>query len=101
MQGNVPNEVIQIIQAITNEIINPIIAVLFAAALTWFLWGLLMFILSADDTTKKTQYKSHMLWGIIGMTVMVSVFAILAVLLATFGVQPGDIPPQLPLNNSL
>jgi uncharacterized membrane protein YbhN (UPF0104 family) len=101
MPNNVPPNVIAFIQAVTNEIINPIIGIIFAAALVYFLWGLAMFIFSADDSAKRTQYKQHMFWGLIGMVVMVSVFAILAVGLRTFGVQTNQLPNQLPGSFSL
>ena len=90
--GTVPTGALTLVQSITREIINPIIGVLFAAALLYFFWGLLMFIFQADDVSKREEYKQHMLWGLIGLTVMVSAYAILAIGLRTFGVRGDQVP---------
>jgi uncharacterized membrane protein YjfL (UPF0719 family) len=33
------------------------------------------------------QVKSHMLWGILGMVIMISVFGILSLIMNTFGIE--------------
>lgn len=96
-----PTEVLTFIQNVTEQIINPMIGVIFAAALVYFLWGLAMFIASADDPAKRTQYKQHILWGVVGMVVMVSVYSILEIGLNTFGVGSTDLPSDLPSSLSL
>jgi hypothetical protein len=57
--------------------------------------------MNAGDSAQRTQYKSHMLWGVIGMVVMVSVYAILAIGLRTFGIGAGDLPADLPSSFTL
>ena len=84
----IPPAVVNIVQGIVTEIINPLIGIIFAAALVLFIYGLLVFIIGAGDEAKKTTGKQHLLWGIIGMTVMVTVFTILQIGLATFEVDP-------------
>lgn len=68
-----------------NLIINPIIKLLFALAVVYFLYGVFEFILNQQSEEKKTTGKSHMLWGVIGITIMIGVWSILTVLLNTFG----------------
>ncbi len=85
------------IARVNDALINPLIALIFVAALLYFLWGLFMFISTAGEDTKRAEGKQHMLWGIIGMVIMVSVFAILRIGLNTFGVTNQDLPSQLPL----
>lgn len=65
-------------------IINPLILLLFALAVVYFLYGLVSFLANQDNDEKKTEGKSHMLYGIIGMTVMMGVFTILGIVLRTF-----------------
>lgn len=101
-QGNisstaVPPEVVSFMRKVIVEIINPIIGVLAAAALVYFLWGLTMFILNAGNESKRGEYKQHLLWGLIGLVVMVSAYALIEVGLRTFGVDSGDVPSGLPL----
>ncbi|MFZ2072166.1 MAG: hypothetical protein WA101_01615 [Minisyncoccia bacterium] len=67
-------------------IINPLILLLFALALAYFLWGVFEFISNQDSEEKKTAGKSHMLWGVIGITIMMGVWFILNVLLNTFNI---------------
>ena len=58
-------------------IINPLTALLFAAGLLVFLWGLVEFLAGLNGIgNKREEGKKHMLWGIIGMFVMTSAFAI-------------------------
>ena len=71
---------------VSDVIINPILGVLFALALVYFLWGMASFVIHAQAEDKRTEGKRHMINGLIGMTVMVSVFAILEFALSTFGV---------------
>ena len=95
MDNEVPAATVDFMRLVVDNIINPIIGVIFAAALVYFLWGLMVFILNASEEAKRSEGKRHMLNGIIGMTVMVSVFAIIAVVLATFDIDASDLPDQL------
>jgi succinate dehydrogenase/fumarate reductase cytochrome b subunit len=67
-------------------IVNPLITLLFALAVVYFLYGVLEFFMNQENEEKKTQSKSHMLWGIIGITIMLGVFAIINIILKTFNI---------------
>lgn len=67
-------------------IVNPLIALMFALALAYFLYGLVEFIANQDKEDKKTIGKRHILWGLVGMTVMFGVWGILQMVLDTFGI---------------
>ena len=69
---------------VNKEIINPLILLLFALALAYFLYGVFEFIGNQSNDEKKTTGKKHMLWGIIGLTIMMGVWTILGVILNTF-----------------
>lgn len=60
-----------------NAIINPLIYLMMAVAIVVFLWGVVEFISGSDDTTKLSNGRRHMLWGIIGLAIMVSAFGIM------------------------
>lgn len=89
--------VAQFVQAVNDSIINPILGVLFAGALLVFLFGAAKLIFYAGDDSKRSEGKQHMLWGVVGMVIMVSVFAILRVALYTFDIGPADLPVETPL----
>ncbi len=73
-----------IAQRLTNLIVNPLIALLFAAGLLVFFWGVIEFLLAlnAGGTADKEEGKKHMLWGLIGMFVMVAAYALFNFLVA-------------------
>jgi zinc transporter ZupT len=73
------------------EIVNPLIKLMFALAIVYFLWGVFEFLLNQTNEEKKTSGKSHMLWGVIGITIMMGVFTIINIILQTLeikGVSP-------------
>jgi len=75
-----------LISNIVTFIIQPIITLLFALALAYFIWGLAQFILNADNSDERTKGKQKIIWGVFGIFVMASVIGILTVVTNTFGV---------------
>lgn len=57
-----------------------------ALALLYFFWGLANYILNQGDEKKKDQGKHIMIWGIIALFVMVSVWGIINVIQNTFNI---------------
>lgn len=70
-------EAIKLINNIKSFIINPIIGFMIAVAVVMFLYGIVEYIWSADNDEKLEIGKRHMIYGIIGMFVMIGVFGIL------------------------
>lgn len=66
-----------IIQKVNDAILTPIIVLLFALAAVYFLFGLLKFIMNQGSDTEQAEGKQHMLWGAVGLAIMVSVWGIL------------------------
>ncbi|MBX4198281.1 hypothetical protein KW782_03035 [Candidatus Parcubacteria bacterium] len=62
--------------ALFANIITPLITLLFAAALFLFLWGLVKFIWKADNPTARKEGQGHMIWGAVGMGIMLSAFGL-------------------------
>ena len=77
---------------VNSQIINPLIVFLFALALVYFLYGMVEFISNGGNDEKKTVGKSHMLWGVVGLTIMMGVWAILNMILNTLNIN--DIKPE-------
>ena len=74
---------------LNDAILYPLISLMMAVALLVFLWGCFEFIMAAGDPGARTTGKKHILWGIVGMVVMVSAYGILTIAVGTFGL---DIP---------
>lgn len=66
-----------VVEKIKSEIIQPIIILLIAVAIGYFLFGLMEFVRNQDNETAQEEGKQHMLWGVIGVAIMFSVYGIL------------------------
>lgn len=76
-----------LVARLTAVIIDPLIALLFAAGLLVFLWGVVQFLGGlGGEEEKKEEGKQHMLWGIIGMFIMVAALTIIRLVTSTFGI---------------
>ncbi|HZS42759.1 MAG TPA: hypothetical protein VFA52_00890 [Candidatus Paceibacterota bacterium] len=82
-----------LLQRIDEVIVNPLIYLLFAIALVVFLWGVVQFIINSDNEAGRTKGRQHILWGLIGMFIMVSAYGIINVIVHTFGID------SAPINN--
>lgn len=76
----------RLIHNFNNVILNPIIALLFGVALVVFLWGVFQYIAGGDSETARSTGAKHIMWGVIGLMVMISAFGILNIVLGTFGI---------------
>lgn len=72
---------------INEVILFPLITLLLAIALVVFLFGAFQYVLGANNPTARAEGSKHILWGIIGMVVMVSAWTILYIAAGTFGVE--------------
>ncbi len=69
---------------IINKSIIPLI---FALALAMFVWGVVQFVINNDEEAKKEKGKQFMIWGIVALTVMISVWGLVNILGTTFGIE--------------
>lgn len=69
---------------IIAELINFALPIVVALALLYFFWGLAQYVLNASNEEKKGKGKEIMIWGIIALFVMVSVWGIVNVVKQTF-----------------
>lgn len=75
------------------ELATPIVV---ALALLYFFWGLATYILNQGSEEKKKQGREVMIWGILALFIMVSIWGIINVIQDTFDVRGGDIKvPQV------
>lgn len=74
----------QFIGRVISLILQPLVGLIFAAALFYFVWGASAFILKADEAKERDTARRHMVWGVIGFFIMVSVYSILRVVTETF-----------------
>lgn len=72
-----------LVSNIDRVIINPIIFLLFAIALAIFLYGIARYLLNPDSEEIRKSSKSSMIWGVVGLFIMVAVFGIMRIILNT------------------
>jgi len=70
---------------IENQIVIPLIYLMGALAVLFFLWGVLVFIKNGANAEKRAEGFQHMMWGIIGIFIMISARGIIYIILATLG----------------
>jgi len=73
------------VTALNTFIVFPLIGLLSAVAFLVFLWGCAEYIMNANNSTARTEGVKHITFGIIGLVVMMSAWAILSIAAATFG----------------
>jgi len=83
-------EVIALVGRINEQVLNPLIILMFTVALILFVVGLYNFFGKRESADVLEKGKRHMLWGIIGMVIMVSVFGIMNFITGTLGVNTVD-----------
>jgi len=74
-----------LIGKINEQIIAPIILLLFVGSLAYFFWGVADYIRGSGNEEIRKVGRDHMMWGIIGIFIMVSAWAIIKILLNSIG----------------
>ena len=83
--------VLDLMKRINKYLINPLLILVFTLALVYFLYGLVMYLRNGESATERGKGQSHMLYGILGMTIMFSVYAIIGLITNTFGITDSQI----------
>ena len=65
---------------------SSVVPFIFALATMIFIWGVAQYIMGANEEAKREKGKQFMIWGIVALTVMVSVWGLVRILGGTFGV---------------
>ncbi len=77
----------RLMNVINHEIVNPLLTLMFVVGLLLFIWGVVEMLLSANEIGgykgSIETGKRHMWWGLVGMFIMVSAWAILSVIANT------------------
>ncbi|HEY4518454.1 MAG TPA: pilin [Candidatus Paceibacterota bacterium] len=68
------------ISKLTDAIVNPLLKLMLAAAVLYFLWGVASFMMNREDESKANEGKQHMLYGVIGLAVILGAFGIVNVI---------------------
>jgi uncharacterized membrane protein YidH (DUF202 family) len=67
-----------------KTLLDNLIVFLIALAVVWFIWNVIKYTMS-DDEEKKGAAKSQMIWGIVAIAVIVSIWGLVGILQTMFG----------------
>lgn len=72
---------------INEAILYPLITLMMAVALLVFLYGCFEYVKNSTSDEGRTTGQRHIMWGIIGMLIMLSAYSILSIAAGTFSLQ--------------
>ncbi len=81
----------QVWNNIITMIINPAIVILFMVAFVIFIWGVVEYMRGGEKSDERKKGSQHILWSVVGMTIMLGVFGIMSLIVKTFKFEA---PPQ-------
>lgn len=79
-------------------IVQKLIPIVFGLAILGFFWGLVKYIFSQGNEESKTEGKKVMLWALVALFVMVSVFGIIRLAQDTFEIKNNNPFPPPDIN---
>lgn len=85
----------ELIVNINTYIINPFIGFLFVLATVLFLYGLVRYYIAGSPEDRQVGQR-HMMWGLMGMFIMISVFGIMKLIINTFGINLTEFGTSIP-----
>ena len=69
-----------------------VVPLLFTVAIVFFIWGVVQMLINGDDEEKRSKGKQFMIWGIVALTVMVSVWGLVQILGNSFNIKTNFYP---------
>ncbi len=84
--------IVRFLNKFNDLILNPLILLAFALSFAYFTYGVVKFLSVdvADKSTARAEARNSIMWGIVGMVIMFSVYGIIKFVLGSFGISPTD-----------
>ncbi len=79
---------------IISDLITPLVLLISALAVVYFLWSIAEVIRKSDQPDELAKFKTKAFWGVIAIAIMFSLWGLVAILASTF-LDSGSIVPQL------
>lgn len=70
---------------VNDIILFPLIYLLMSVAFLIFLWGCAKYVFNANNESERAKGRKHILWGLVGLLIMISAWSILSIAAGTFG----------------
>ena len=85
-----------VMQNLTSSILRPLIGILLTVALVVFFWGMVKYISSLSSEKDKVDGKNMMIWGVVTLFVMVSVWGLVNLIKGTLNLD-NSVPDSIVL----
>ncbi len=72
-----------LIAKIKSEIVDPLISFLFILGFLYFIYGVWELVRGAESEEARTTGRQHILWGVVGMFIMISFWGIMNLICRT------------------
>jgi len=84
-----------------GQILNAVVPVLIALAVVWFIFGVVTYLIGNDEEAKK-KGRNRIIYGIIGLAVIVGLWGLVNLLSNTFGLnnQGNEQLPTIPISQT-
>jgi len=83
--ADLPPETKLLLGRILYNIVNPLITLALGVAIVVFLWGVFQFVRKASDPKEREKGGMHILFGVLGIFIMIGAYGILNLILGTIG----------------
>jgi ABC-type phosphate transport system permease subunit len=87
----------EFIEKAYSVVVEPLLFLIFGLAFIMFIWGVFEFIRDSEESKGREQGKQNIIWGAVGMVIMVSAFGIINIIMGTFGIT--KTPKQTEIDN--
>lgn len=75
----------ELFQKVIENVFNPLLQLAVVIAFLYFLYGGLMFLVNMNDPEKRADGQRHLLWGTVGLFIIVSINGIFMLLNSAVG----------------
>ena len=83
----------ELLNFFTCLLLDSVVPLLMALAVVVFIYGVIQYMINANDSAKREEGRNFMIWGIVALFVITSIWGLVKLLAGTFGI--GFALPQL------
>ena len=72
-----------LVQYVVGQIIGPLVSILFAVTVVYFLWGAVQYVRNSEESDGRTEGRERMIWGIVALAVIAAFWALVGIVVRT------------------
>jgi hypothetical protein len=87
--------IVPFLNRVITWILNPLITLAFGLAVLYLFYNFVKFLSKQPGDKERDEAWSAILWGLVGLTIMLSVYGIIGFVLDAFGIRTGSLLPSV------